>query len=44
MLLNQACACLRPGHTWFLEISFVLDVNIRVYVCAPNGVHDVDLE
>jgi len=32
--LNQARASLRPARAWFLEITFVRDVCMRVCVCV----------
>ena len=32
--LNQVCAVQRPVHAWFLEIAFVRDVGMCVYVHA----------
>jgi len=32
--LNQARAGQRPARAWFLEITFVRDVCMRVCVCA----------
>ena len=33
-LLNQACAGLRPAHTWFLKIDPVQIVSMCVCVCV----------
>jgi len=44
--LNQAHAGLWPAHDWFLEITFVRDVSMRVCVCvcvcvsAPKAINN----
>ena len=35
VLLNQARAGIWLARAWFLEIAFVLDVGMCVYVCVP---------
>ena len=32
--LNQARASLRPARAWFLDIAFVHEVGVSVYVCV----------
>ena len=33
-VLNQVHTSHRPARAWFLEIAFVREVSMRVYVCV----------